>query len=422
MLYYLVRPLARLALKFFFTKIHLVNQDRVPQSDPVLMAINHPTIFTEPILMACYQSRALFFLAKGVLFIPPFVRLLKSLHLIPLFRKKDGGIEKRRGNLGSFDYCYKIFNKNGAVLIMPEGSSELVRQLRPFNKGFTKLAFGYYEKNKDTRLKILPVGVNFSDADKFRGEVSFGFGQPIEIQDYAELYQSSPRKATEKLMQDLYIEMEKQVVHVKNPEDLFLVDQILRLIEHENPIDRTRVVVKNSDKIDVEKRVTKIIEEMSIGSKEALKTKTQSYFIQLEQSNLSDYALIHEERCQIGTLLFLILTHPIFLLGWVTNALTYAFGLFCGSKAHDVETRMSVVMGMTFGFYLLYYPVAILIGWMLGMWPLVLTILFPILGYFAIHYLDLAREYMAALKVRKSPQELINRLRDSRAEILKKFN
>jgi len=422
MLYYLVRPLARLALKFFFTKIHLVHQDRVPQSDPVLMAINHPTIFTEPILMACYQSRALFFLAKGVLFITPFVRVLKSLHLIPLYREKDGGIDKRKGNLNSFDYCYEIFNKNGVVLIMPEGSSKLVRQLRPFNKGFTKLAFGAYEKNKDTQLKILPVGVNFSDADKFRGEVSFGFGEPLEIQDYTELYKSSPRKATKKLMKDLYREMEKQVVHVKHPEDLLLVDQILRLIEHQNPSDPTRVVVENSDKIDIEKKVTKIIGEMTIASKEALKTKTQSYFIQLEQFNLSDYALIHEEKYQIGTLLFLILTHPIFLLGWITNAVTYAFGLFCGSEARDVETRMSVVMGMTFGFYLLYYPVAILIGWMLGKWSLILAILFPILGYFSVLYLDLARQYQTALKVRKAPQDLIKRLRDSRAEILKKLS
>jgi len=101
---------------------------------------------------------------------------------------------------------------------------------------------------------------------------------------------------------------------------------------------------------------------------------------------------------------------------------TYAFGLFCGSEARDVETRMSVVMGMTFGFYLLYYPVAILIGWMLGKWSLILAILFPILGYFSVLYLDLARQYQTALKVRKAPQDLIKRLRDSRAEILKKLS
>ena len=421
MLYYIVRPLARLALKFFFTKIHLVHQDRVPQSDPVLMAINHPTIFTEPILMACYQPRDLYFLAKGVLFVRPFASILKSLHLIPLYRKKDGGFEKRKTNVNAFDYCYKIFEKNGVVLIMPEGSSELVRRLRPFNKGFAKLAFGAYEKDKDTRLKILPVGVNFSDADKFRGEVSFGFGKPLEIKNYIELYKSSPRDAKDKLKEDLYVEMEKQVVHVKDREDLQLVDKILSLVENQNPSNPTKVVVENSNKIDVEKRVTEIIEDMAIASKEELKTKTKAYFSQLKEANLSDYATLHSEKYKIGTLLFLILTHPIFLIGWITNALTYAFGLFCGSKAKDVETRMSVVMGMTFGIYLFYYPIVIFVGWMIGQWPLILALLAPVLGYFSVLYLDLARQYQAALKVRKAPQDLIKNLRESRAEILKKF-
>ncbi len=419
MLYYLVRPLARLALKFWFKKIHLVHLDRVPQNDPVIFAINHPTIFIEPCLMACYQPRALFFLAKGVLFVPPFVGFLKSLHMIPLYRQKDGGFDKRKFNVGTFDYCYKKFAEKGAILIMPEGSSKQVRQLRPLTKGFAKMAFGAYEKDNNTQLKIMPVGVNFLDADKFRSQVSLGFGKPLEIQNYVALYNENPREATRKLTEDLYGEMLEQVVHVDTKEDFFLVDQLLTMVENQTPVSSHKVVIKNSNKIVENKKLIKIIGGLPDASKEELAQKTRAYFNELHELNLSDYALVHAEKYRLLILIFLLITHPIFLIGWLTNALPYGFGLFCGSKTKDVETRMSVVLGLTFGFYLIYYPFMILLGWYWGgEWWLCLAVLIPVFGYFSVIYLDIARRYRGAWKVRQLVTTRVDQLRQFREEIL----
>ncbi len=422
MLYYLVRPLARLALKFWFTKIHLVHLERVPQSDPVIMAINHPTIFIEPCIMACYQPRALFFLAKGVLFVSPFTIFLKSLHMIPLYRQKDGGFDKRKSNIDTFDYCYKKISENGAILIMPEGSTEQVRQLRALTKGFAKMAFGAYEKDNETQLKILPIGVNFSDADKFRSEVSLGFGEPLQIQDYVELYKTSPREATKQLMEDLYNGMLGQVVHVENSSDFELANQLLTITENQFPAKITPVVINNSNKIVGDKKTTDMIENLEDADKIELKSQTQNYFKELKQLGITDYALLHAEKYRIPTLMFLVLTHLIFLIGWLTNVLPYGFGLFCGSKTKDVETRMSVVLGLTFGFFLLYYPIMILIGWFYGGWFwFILAILIPVFGYFSVIYLDIARRYRGALKVRQTAKKVIEELLEKRRSILNKL-
>lgn len=419
MLYFLVRPLARLALKFWFTKIHLVHLERVPQSDPVIMAVNHPTIFIEPCILSCYQPRSLFFLAKGVLFVPPFVGVLKSLHLIPLFRQKDGGFKKRKSNVDTFDYCYKKISENGAILIMPEGSSKQIRHLRPMTKGFAKMAFGAYEQNNDTKLKILPIGVNFSDADKFRSEVSLGFGAPLKIQDYVELYKVDPREATQKLMKDLYDGMQEQVVHVADYNDFLLADQLLTLSENELVDNPLRVVVNNSGRIVENKKITSKIDGLEEVDKNELKSQSQGYFNEIKTLGIHDYALLHAGKYQILTLLFLVLTHILFLIGWLTNALPYGFGLYCGSKAKDVETRMSVVLGMTFGFYLIYYPIMMLFGWYYGggLW-LLMAMLLPAFGYFSVLYLDIARRYRAALKVRQTDQKRIEELLEKRRSIL----
>jgi len=103
----------------------------------------------------------------------------------------------------------------------------------------------------------------------------------------------------------------------------------------------------------------------------------------------------------------------------VTNVLPYAFGLFCGSKTNDVETRMSVVLGLTFGFYLLYYPFMILIGWFYGGWFWSLfALLIPFFGYFSVLYLDTARRYHGALKVRQTNKNQIKELLAQRKSIL----
>ena len=422
MLYYVVRPLARLAIKFWFTKIHLVHLDRVPKDEPVIMAINHPTIFIEPCIMACYQPRDLFFLAKGVLFVTPFVNFLKSLHIIPLYRQKDGGFGKRKSNVGTFDYCYRKFDENGAILIMPEGSSEQVRQLRPLTKGFAKMAFGAYERDHDTQLKILPVGVNFSTPDKFRSQVSMGFGEPIAIQDYVELYNKSPREATNQLIDDLYLGMKEQVVHVDNREDFLLADQLLELVENQEVLTLDHVVVEDSNKIRIDKKIAERIGVLTNANKEELKSKTNIYFQELNKLGLTDYDLVHSKKYGMGTLLILIFLHPIFLLGWLTNVIPYGFGLFCGSKANDVETRMSVVMGMAFGFYLFYYPFMLYVGWAFGGWPSFLLALFiPVFGYLAVLYLDVARRYAVAMKVRKSTFSKIQELQENRRLILQYF-
>ena len=67
-LYPIVRPLAALAIKTFFRKIHLSNMDRVPSDRPVILAANHPTAFMEPCILACYMDRPLHFLVRGDFF------------------------------------------------------------------------------------------------------------------------------------------------------------------------------------------------------------------------------------------------------------------------------------------------------------------------------------------------------------------
>jgi len=80
MLYFLIRPLARLAILIFYRKVYFTNRDRIPAGKPVIMAVNHPTGFVEPCILAVFTREPLHYLVRGDLFRKPlFNFLLRSV-------------------------------------------------------------------------------------------------------------------------------------------------------------------------------------------------------------------------------------------------------------------------------------------------------------------------------------------------------
>ncbi|MFK7806382.1 MAG: hypothetical protein AB8F74_01150, partial [Saprospiraceae bacterium] len=63
MLYRITRPFAQIAIRTTFRKIYFTNEERIPWDKPVILAINHPTIFIEPCLLATHLDEPLHFLA-----------------------------------------------------------------------------------------------------------------------------------------------------------------------------------------------------------------------------------------------------------------------------------------------------------------------------------------------------------------------
>src|SRR5690606_6953418 len=91
MLYYLFRPLTRWAFLAFFRRIYLSGRQNIPTKGPLIFAVNHPTAFIEPCLLASFGPRVLSFMTRGDVFTTPWVQwLLQQVHLIPIYRFHDG--------------------------------------------------------------------------------------------------------------------------------------------------------------------------------------------------------------------------------------------------------------------------------------------------------------------------------------------
>jgi hypothetical protein len=100
------------------------------------------------------------------------------------------------------------------VAMFPEGNHNMKFGVRTLQKGIARMAFETMEAYPDIDLKIIPIGLNYSDHTSFRANVLVLKGPPIYIKPYYELSLENKVEATKQLLSDLSIEMQKLTLYI----------------------------------------------------------------------------------------------------------------------------------------------------------------------------------------------------------------
>lgn len=80
-----------------------------------------------------------------------------------------------------FDAVFHELNAGGCVGIFPEGGSHDRSDLLPLKAGVAIMALDTLSRNPDCGLTIVPCGLNYFHAHKFRSRAVMEFGNPIEV-------------------------------------------------------------------------------------------------------------------------------------------------------------------------------------------------------------------------------------------------
>ncbi len=421
MLYRFVRPLAAVTLKVNFRKIHFSNIDEIPEGCPVIFAVNHPTAFIEPCIMACFQPHPLHFLVRGDFFRNRFFRnILERLHMIPIYRLKDGGYSKLKDNYVTMERCFEALRKNKALMILAEGSCVHEKRVRPIRKGTARIAFGAFEKFQIRDIQIVPVGVNYTFSDRFRSDIMMEVGKPILLEDYLDQYQEEPLKAIRELTTEIGVQLAKKVIIIDRPEDEELVEQLFELNRNNQPFTILPVLEKNPGQLHVEKALADGVNRMQEQAKKELQSAVASYFARLKELQLTDFGLVQTQHGGLNNTLTLLVGFIPFVFGVLGNGLPILLAkLIIDALVSSIEFRQAVKIATALGFYLIYFIVFFVLSiyWKSVVWTTIVLLL-PIWGYFAVLYYDFFQRWRQSRKVNQLSLATQNSLRSEREKLL----
>jgi 1-acyl-sn-glycerol-3-phosphate acyltransferase len=192
MFYALMKRLAKIALRWYYSGIEIVGAERVPPDGPLLVVANHPNAVIDPMLIATTLSRRVTFTGKATLFENPFTRFfLGSLGMVPLRRASDerarrqaGGAPDPKRNDDAFRAVIAALGKAQAVLIFPEGKSHDEPSIAPLKTGTARMALQARAAGVRA-LTIVPIGFVFEEKSAPRTRILVEVGEPLPIDGWA---------------------------------------------------------------------------------------------------------------------------------------------------------------------------------------------------------------------------------------------
>jgi 1-acyl-sn-glycerol-3-phosphate acyltransferase len=176
----------RSGLYAYHTRIQVHGLEHVPTEKPVLFLPNHQSALMDVLLVAIDCRRKPYFLTRSDVFGKPLLNaFFKFLRMVPIYRIRDGR-DTLHKNDAIFDTCAELLNRGEAIVMFPEANHNLKRRVRPLSKGFTRVLFRALEENPTLDIQLVPVGLNYQQADAFPDAVALHYGKPISV---LELYQ-----------------------------------------------------------------------------------------------------------------------------------------------------------------------------------------------------------------------------------------
>ncbi|MBA3662948.1 MAG: 1-acyl-sn-glycerol-3-phosphate acyltransferase [Bacteroidetes bacterium] len=437
MIWHIIRYLTTFIMPAFYKKIIGNNIGNVQIKGPVIIAMNHPNAFTDAILFTfiTFPVRVRY-LARGDAFKPGFISwLLLQIGIVPIFRIQDGGREGLKKNDEAYKTVNNLLKRNGKIIVFAEGLCVQERRLRPLKKGVARMVFGAYDYLNNDTLTVVPVGVNYSQPDKFRSTVFFNIGEPIAVKDYMEAYKNSPAKANNLFLHDLEPKMKGLITHINNKEYDGAVLRMETLCKRNRITDQGLNCHNLEHDYLVTKQITEKINQAEITHKETLdefNVKSDLYLKEVRNHKLRDWLVDVRQSGPLNMgrvftrFLIIIIGLPLYCAGLIGNYLPYKLTEKLTKKILKGNTEfyssICICIGMVLAWcnYILWFIIVYALSPNILM-PILICLLFGIGGWFSLYFYFYIVKTLGLLRAVKNPA-IINELKIKRNYLLSLIN
>ncbi len=390
--------------KVFYRRVIIVGRENINADDHLIFAPNHQNALMDALAVLFTQKGQPVFLARADIFKKDFVAsLLYFLKILPVYRIRDG-YENLKSNDWIFNKTIDVLKNRTGLVILPEGNHEGVRRLRQLKKGICRVAFQADEATGFTmNIKIVPVGLEFSNYSRVRQVLTVVYGTPIEVSNFYDSYKASPQRAMNELREKLSSEMQQIMVHIESIEDYDAIDELRSIVNgkysddvHTPKLFRDRILINSLNRLrSTSEETYRKICDLSLKVKEgAIKLRT-------------DYRLLEKKRHtlpgMIGGLLALVLGFPLFIYGFILNYLFVSIPDLSIRNIRDVQFHSSLKYTITLFLALVLMPIYLILAFaFISPWWLAAAVFIsvPFTGMIAWNYHLLYRRITGGLRIR----------------------
>ncbi len=324
-LYWFLKRIFPLSLRAFFGQFTTKSYDLVPVNDPIIFVSNHPSALLDPLVCGIAIHTPIHFLGRADLFKNPIVgSLLRKSHMWPIYRDVDGKSSLEKNNI-VFDQCYRSLKNGGPILLYGEGVTDerFIRRVKRIKKGAARIAFGAEEAyDFKMGLKIVPVGLNYSNPEKINTDLLVHFGTPIDVKDYEAIYKKSPSKGMLSLTRKVEEGVLEVSIHIENIEETKAFEQILMLYENSLHYHKSDGAVDLDERWIKTKELSQKINDSDKEAKDRIFQLVSNFWNKLSVNGEELYIVkeLNGKRTKrIFDLVELILGLPFALIGVILN-------------------------------------------------------------------------------------------------------
>ncbi|OJJ49978.1 hypothetical protein ASPZODRAFT_1080551 [Penicilliopsis zonata CBS 506.65] len=326
----------------------------------------------------------------------PTALRVRNAFQIPLERRSEEGgggvgwtfkVASHIDQSRMFNAVFEELSRGGCIGIFPEGGSHDRSNLLPLKAGAALMALGALARDPHCGLSIIPCGMNYFHAHKFRSRAVIEFGPPIHVHpDQIEAFKAGgklKRNAVGSLLETIYEGLAAVTQISPDHETLMLVQSIRKLY---NPISKklplplviefNRRLLKGFTTHHSDPRVVQLKKAVTDYSNrlEALGVKDH----QVEWGNAADkpwwltviilfYRLVKLCVLTVGTLPGLLLFWPVFVTSKVISEKKRRRALATSVvklQGHDVVSSWKILVAMVLAPALYTYYTVIVTAWL----------------------------------------------------------
>ncbi len=329
MLYRLLKFALTYAIKKYFVDIKIVNEGNIPLDKPVILLPNHRSAFMDPIVIATQLKRTTYFLVRGESFTNKYaITVFNWLKMIPIYRKEYDP-DKVGQNKDIFKYCHRLMEKQGCLMIFPEGVCQTKYLLAPIKTGAARIALGAEDENDfELDIHLVPIGLNYSNPHRFRGNLTIDVGNPMTLRSYKDEYRKDPIDAVKNLTAEIETQLKDRIITVEDQGEIRIVEQIEGILystsqEHS---------LANVDWLTKRKRLKDFVQKYNKQDPEGFKVfkATLNRFVgSLKRLGISNEVAIIEKTAKdarlaiVKKIFIAIFGLPIFIIGFILHIIPF---------------------------------------------------------------------------------------------------